>query len=403
MAVIDLHILQAYPPSLLNRDDTGQPKTAVFGGVVRTRVSSQSLRRAQRTYTEQQGLIPDANLARRTRHLAVIVAERLNSRFGMSEADGLTLAVNTVWGMGLLEVADPEHRTRALLFLGTAEIERLAAAIAARATDLLGAAVPHHWIGAGSGRGEDGGQPRNSRLYGETAECPGAFREFGRTLLGGLDATGAVDVALYGRFLAANRRMDVDGASSTAHAFSVGEHRIELDQCTVVDDHEDAHGDPLAAASLTAPTLYRYSNLDIRLLTRNLGGDRDLAGLATTAWLTAALHAVPRAKKTSTAPATRPLLALAVIRDDQALSLANAFLRPVRPSGDLDEGRAAATAICRHWGHMQQAYGHQGVRACYFVYADDAALLPLGMPGESVSAAELSELAADAAREAVAA
>src|SRR5215469_7251830 len=86
MAVIDLHILQAYPPSLLNRDDTGQPKTAIFGGVVRTRVSSQSLRRAQRLYAEENNLIPEANLARRTRHLPNLLAKQLVARHGFDRA-----------------------------------------------------------------------------------------------------------------------------------------------------------------------------------------------------------------------------------------------------------------------------------------------------------------------------
>ena len=73
MTVIDLHILQAYPPSLLNRDDMGQPKTVVFGGTTRTRVSSQSLKRAQRLYTSAHDLVPAEHLATRTRHLPAML------------------------------------------------------------------------------------------------------------------------------------------------------------------------------------------------------------------------------------------------------------------------------------------------------------------------------------------
>ena len=39
---VDFHILQTVPPSCINRDDTGSPKTAVYGGVLRARVSSQA-------------------------------------------------------------------------------------------------------------------------------------------------------------------------------------------------------------------------------------------------------------------------------------------------------------------------------------------------------------------------
>ena len=49
---IDVHALQTVPPSLVNRDDTGAPKTATFGGFPRQRVSSQSWKRAIRRYFE---------------------------------------------------------------------------------------------------------------------------------------------------------------------------------------------------------------------------------------------------------------------------------------------------------------------------------------------------------------
>lgn len=394
MTVIDLHILQAYPPSLLNRDDTGQPKTAVFGGVMRTRVSSQALRRAQRVYTEETGLVPEANLARRTRHLPMLLAKRLVAWHGFDKDGALKLALNTVWGMGLLDTTDPEHRTKALLFLGVKEIERIAAGIAARGSSLFHSAVP---LDLADGCGSDEQGPARPEVL--AANCPPEFRELGAALLDEFDATGAVDVALYGRFQAASRRMGVDGACSTAHAFSVGEHHVELDQCTVVDDSAGWGPEFLSAATLTAPTLYRYCNLDINLLRNNLGGDLELIELATTAWLTAAMHAVPRAKRTSTAPTTRPLLVMAVVRTDQALSLANAFLRPVRPTREFDEGQTAVAAISGHWARMDSAYGHHGVRQCCYLYAGDEAAVPADMPGRPANAAELTALAAHAVRE----
>jgi CRISPR system Cascade subunit CasC len=179
----------------------------------------------------------------------------------------------------------------------------------------------------------------------------------------------------------------------------VGEHHVELDQCTASDDTAGWGPEFLSTATLTAPLLYRYSNLDIRLLGNNLGGDRKLAALATSAWLTSVLHAVPRAKRTSTAPATRPLLAMAVARHDQALSMANAFLKPVSPTPELGEGQAAVAAFGRHWGHMEAAYGHRGVRWSCFLYADDEAAVIAELPGRRVDAGELTALAARAAEE----
>ena len=384
MTVIDLHILQAYPPSLLNRDDMGQPKTVVFGGTTRTRVSSQSLKRAQRLYASARDLVPPEHLATRTRHLPSILADRLVERHGLTPQDALALALNTVWGMGLLNTAGDSRRTTVLLFLGLGEVDAIASAVAERRDELLGCAVPVERIGAASG--PEAGKPRGSRE--RKADCPAIFRDLGRHALGTTDATPVVDVALYGRFLAEDHRVDVDGASSTAHAFSVGEHHLELDYYTAVDDMEERGAGFLDTASLTAPLLYRYSNLDATALLANLGGNAELAALAATAWLTAALHAVPRAKNTSTAPVTRPLLAFAAVRDDQAFSMANAFLRPVRATRQTDEGQAGIGALARHWRQHGDAYGHDGVLGTYLVHVGDPADIPPDLPGKALPAAD---------------
>ncbi|HEU5332644.1 MAG TPA: type I-E CRISPR-associated protein Cas7/Cse4/CasC [Actinocrinis sp.] len=401
MTVIDLHILQAYPPSLLNRDDLGQPKTTVFGGVTRTRVSSQALKRSQRLYTSSHGLVPDSNLATRTRHLPILLAQRLEERHGVAPGDALALAMNTVWGMGVLNTAGDSRLTTVLLFLGSGEVEHIATVVAGRRDELLGWAVPPERIGPPSDA--EGARPRGTRE--RKADCPQIFRDLGRHLLGSTDPTKAVDVALYGRFLAEDHRVDVDGASSTAHAFSIGEHHLDLDYYAAVDDVEERGAGFLNTGALTAPVLYRYSNLDTTVLTANLGGDADLALLAAGSWLTAAIHSLPRAKAASTAPATRPVLVLAVVRRDQALSMANAFLRPVRPTREIDMAQAGVAALARHWAHLGDSYGHDGVDAAFVVHVGDPADVPPRMPGKIVSAAELVSAAAALAleREAVAA
>jgi CRISPR system Cascade subunit CasC len=382
MTVIDLHILQAYPPSLLNRDEMGQPKTVVFGGTTRTRVSSQSLKRAQRLYAAGHALVPAQHLATRTRHLPSMLADRLVEEHGLSTQDALALAVNTVWGMGLLNTTGDTRRTTVLLFFGAREIEVIASLIAARREELLTRAVQPESIGAAA----DAQRPRGDRE--RVADCPAIFRDLGKYILGTTDPSSVVDVALHGRFLAEDRRVDVDGAASTAHAFSIGEHRLALDYFTAVDDMEERGAGYLDTASLTAPLLYRYSNLDMRALLANVGGNAALARMAATAWLTATLHAVPRAKNASTAPATRPLLALTVVRDDQALSLANAFLRPVRATRQSDEGQTAITALATHWRQHGEAYGHDGVLAAYYVYVGDLVDVPPDLPGKAMPAAE---------------
>jgi CRISPR system Cascade subunit CasC len=390
MTVIDLHVRQAFPPSLLNRDDMGQPKTIVFGGTTRTRVSSQSLKRAQRLYTATHGLLPAENLAIRTRHLPSMLAQRLAENHRLTSEDSLKLALNTVWGMGLLDTGRDTKRTSVLLFLGLGEIDAIASLVASRQRELLECAVAPEQIGM-SPESEPGKQASTRQ---RKAACPLPFRELGRHALGNTDPTTIADVALYGRFLAEDHRFDVDGSTSTAHAFSIGEHHLELDYYTAVDDMDERGAGFLDTASLTAPVLYRYSNIDTATLLANLDGNEELAAAATTAWLTAAVHALPRAKNTSTAPSTRPLLIFAVVRDDQPVSMANAFLRPVRPNRQTDEGQAGVNALARHWRHHGDAYGHSGVRATYLTYVGEPKDLPPDLPEEVVSAAELINRAA---------
>ena len=67
--LIEIHMLKNYPPTNLNRDDTGAPKTSVFGGVSRGRISSQCLKRSWRTAPLFQEAVGTENLGVRTRKL----------------------------------------------------------------------------------------------------------------------------------------------------------------------------------------------------------------------------------------------------------------------------------------------------------------------------------------------
>jgi CRISPR system Cascade subunit CasC len=75
--LIDIHILQTVPPSNLNRDDTGSPKTAIYGGVRRARVSSQSWKRATRVAFESA--LDRSDLGVRTRRIVELLADEIKS------------------------------------------------------------------------------------------------------------------------------------------------------------------------------------------------------------------------------------------------------------------------------------------------------------------------------------
>lgn len=73
--ILDISILQTLPPSNVNRDDTGSPKTAVYGGVRRARVSSQAWKRATRVAFKD--LLDTSELGMRTKRVVELLAERI--------------------------------------------------------------------------------------------------------------------------------------------------------------------------------------------------------------------------------------------------------------------------------------------------------------------------------------
>ena len=71
---VDFHILQTVPPSCINRDDTGSPKTAVYGGVLRARVSSQAWKHAMRAAFAENAQL---DVGKRTKKVADLVKEQI--------------------------------------------------------------------------------------------------------------------------------------------------------------------------------------------------------------------------------------------------------------------------------------------------------------------------------------
>ena len=72
---IDIHIIQNLPPSCVNRDDSGSPKSAVYGGVRRLRVSSQSWKRAARLYFNN--LLDADDVGVRTKRVVEVLASTI--------------------------------------------------------------------------------------------------------------------------------------------------------------------------------------------------------------------------------------------------------------------------------------------------------------------------------------
>lgn len=344
--IIELHVLQSFAPSNLNRDDTGAPKSAMFGGVRRARISSQCLKRAARLLLPAYGI----EIGDRTRILPRKVTEALAAQGHDPEQ---AAAVVTVAFSQLGLAVAKENRNEYPLFLRSNAAELLTRICADNYEALL-AAVPEE----GTGK-KKGAKAKKAASITELREV--------------VDASGAVDIALFGRMIANSKDFNVDAASQVAHAISTHAVAGEYDYFTTVDDLQDddeSGASMIGTVEFNAACYYRYANLDTAQLARNLGGDADLVAPAVRAWLQAFIHAVPTGKQNSMAAHNPPSLILAVARRRGVWNLANAFAQPI--VGTLDKGiiQASAEALLAQFDRIARAYGDGNIEATRLLAID---------------------------------
>ena len=319
---LQLHLLTAYGPSNLNRDDTGRPKSVVFGGVPRLRVSSQSLKRAWRTSEVFRRRL-DRHLAARTQRVGQEVFDHLRER-GMDEVKALKVArdIASVFGKVRDEKDKKPTFTEQLAFVSPEERER-ALALADEA------------------------------VGGNAAEPPKAD-----DLLRTADA--AADIAMFGRMLADNPKFNREAAVQVAHAMTTHRAIAEDDYYTAVDDlkprnePEDAGAGFVGVQEFGAGVFYLYVCVDRELLLRNLNGERAVRDASLAALAEAAATVSPGGKQASFASRARAFYLLGEKGPAQPRSLATAFLRPV---GKDDQGRQSIVGLEGFRDRLDAAYG----------------------------------------------
>ena len=320
---LQLHLLTAYGPSNLNRDDTGRPKSVVFGGVPRLRISSQSLKRAWRTSDVFASKL-DGHLADRTQRLGKDVYHHLIEG-GINEDVALEVArdIAGVFGKIRKEQDKEPTFTEQLAFVSPAEREK-AFALADRA------------------------------IAGEAIEPP---KPDG--LLHKVDT--AADIAMFGRMLADNPKFNREAAVQVAHAITTHRAVAEDDYYTAVDDlksreePEDAGAGFVGVQEFGAGVFYLYLCVDRGLLLRNLGDDaQSVRDASLAALVEAAATVAPGGKQTSFASRARAIYALAEKGSGQPRSLAAAFLKPV---GGASQGERSISELEDFRDRLDTAYG----------------------------------------------
>ena len=370
---IELHLLQNFAPSNLNRDDTGSPKECEFGGYRRARISSQCFKRAIRMGFP--ALLGKDELATRskllvTQKLVPTLVERGR------DAEQARAAIESALGAVKLKLED-DAKTQYLLFLSSSEIAALADACDRNFDALLKAA------------GEGGSNKRSKKEV--RAEIPPEVRSAVESIL---DGGKAADLALFGRMIANLPEKNIDAAAQVAHAISTNRVSPEFDYFTAVDDlnpKEKTGAGMIGTVEFNSACFYRYSNVDLAQLAANLKGDTELAHRTLDSFIRSTIEAVPSGKQNSMAAHNPPSFVMAVVREAGLWSLANAFLDPVRPDddGDLvrkDLVRKSIERIDQHWGALTKMYGTKGVVCARFTALEGGKLQNLGAPLDNVDA-----------------
>jgi CRISPR system Cascade subunit CasC len=381
---IELHALRSFPPSNLNRDDLGTPKTATFGGVRRLRISSQCLKRTWRMSEKFRGAFAEEQLGLRTSHLPEEVMKALPDLEASAREGLLTLMASigkksakaakgdadddgdeSHEGESSADVetsADAGARTAHLLFLSRQEIE--AAVDFARKNGEQLTKV----FKAGKKKTVDAEQVKKLRkMLTEHLEAQ--------------TSKNAVDVALFGRFVTSDEFDTVEGALQVAHALGTQKVEVEYDYFTAVDDLGDSAGaGHLGESEFASSVLYLYACCDLGQLEENLGArsekgrvadvhSRELARRSLPALVRALAEATPIGKKTGTAPHTPAEYIEVVVRRGAPLSYANAFLKPVDARRDGDVMQSSIANLVQHRTKIETAYARDKDALARFVLA----------------------------------
>ncbi|MFR9723626.1 type I-E CRISPR-associated protein Cas7/Cse4/CasC [Streptomyces sp. MS19] len=314
---IDIHVIQSVPVANLNRDDTNSVKTVQYGNAQRTRVSSQSWKRATREkFQEEIG-----ERALRTRRIGERVTRELEERgwpSPLAERAGAHVAAGSSIKFELAKTKDKNATvtvsnkvyTNALVYVPETAVRDLAD-IAEEHREQLESA-------------KDIKKPSDKSVLQQAA------------IDGVLKARNGV-INLFGRMLAEVDDAGVDGAVQVAHALTTHETDVEFDYFSAVDDvsqdWDDATGSGhMGHGQYSAGTFYRFATVDLRELAGNIGDDAASVRELTGAFLGAFIRSLPGAKKNSTAPHTIPGLVHLAVRSDRPLSFAAAFEKPVASS-----------------------------------------------------------------------
>lgn len=365
--IVDIHALQTIPPSLINRDDTGAPKSAVFGGTPRQRVSSQSWKRAIRKFFEDN--FDPEQIGDRSKRLPEKIARKLEDA-GLEQAEAISRTEQlfkaakiktSVQKLSKKDIengveANPYPETGYLLFLSQHQIDRAVSELLERAGENL---------------------KKN-----EAQEI--------------LDTDHSVDMSMFGRMVADDAAYNVDASVQVAHALGIHASAPEFDFFTAVDDlaeeGEETGAGMLGTVQMMSSTLYRYATVNVDSLTENLDS-RENAVQATEQFIDAFIKSMPTGKINTFANQTLPELVYITVRDSRPISLVNAFESPVEATESASRREVGAQKLAEEAHNIETIYGFTPRAA--FVLGIGALTKPFQNLAETITLPDLKNKISD--------
>lgn len=330
---IELHLLQSFAPANLNRDDTGSPKDAIFGGYRRARISSQAFKAAIRrepVFAEKTG-VP---IGQRTKRMAEEIASRLD-RLGQDK-DAATTVAEAFAGAYVKKAVD-KGKTNVLVYLSEEEFSWITAQLHQQWEIALREATEE--------------KPKEKIIGDLVKELVNNTK----------NRTSAPDIALFGRMLASEATTNIDAACQVAHALSTHAVRMEMDYYTAMDHlkpDDTAGADMVGFTSFNSACYYRYLRIDWRQLVDNLK-DSALAGRTVEGFMRATMSAIPTGKQNAFGAQNCTNFAMAVARNDgKSWNLVNAFETPIKAGREPETGyiEPSIRALDDYWYDLTSFY-----------------------------------------------
>lgn len=294
---VDISVLQTVPSSNINRDDTGSPKTAWYGGAMRSRVSSQSWKHAMRKAFEKKDGLEIGVRTKKSSSLLLDAIQEIDATLDPAKVQPVVAKALELVG------SKADEKKSALIFISHGQIAQLAQYIVDNVEKMA---------------------KELEKKSGFTAPTKKGIKK-------SLENNNALDLALFGRMFASASDLNIEAAAQVAHAISTHEVTPEFDYFTAVDDLQkdnESGAAMIASNDFNSATLFRYANLNMNELIANLNKEDALQAAAV--FIKEFALSMPTGKQNSYANKTVPSYVMVTLRDDIPVNLVSAFEEPVR-------------------------------------------------------------------------